>query len=118
MIQDIENATKFPPVIEFKTEVEEILQDISDITVMFGGSPLDIAALKANTVNDGFSDEMETDTDTYLAAESSESGLSEMPEAPELPDVEELLEEAEGQEEADKTTSEDKQESEDTSTDE
>ncbi|HXH55180.1 MAG TPA: TraM recognition domain-containing protein, partial [Gammaproteobacteria bacterium] len=99
MIQDIESATKFPPVIQFKTEPDQILQDISDIIVMFGGAPLDIAGLKASTVpiaeqdeiDDEISEKTEASADTNFVAGGGE--LSEIPEFPELPNLEELFEE-------------------------
>jgi intracellular multiplication protein IcmO len=94
MIEDIASATKFPPVIQFKTEPDQILQDISDIIVMFGGTPLDIAALKANMGSEPLAEAteelQETSEDTSDVAEISES---EIPEFPELPDLEELFEE-------------------------
>lgn len=116
LIQDIESATKFPPVIQFKTEVDQILQDISDMIVMFGGAPLDISGLKASTASiaeedetvQETRDETETSTGTRLVAESSE--LSGIPEVPELPDLEELF--------AEEPANEDKKKDEDTSTDE
>ncbi|HQZ87626.1 MAG TPA: TraM recognition domain-containing protein [Gammaproteobacteria bacterium] len=116
LIEDIESATKFPPVIQFKTEIDQMLQDISDMIVMFGGAPLDISGLKASTASiaeedetdNETGDETETSTGTRLVVENNE--LYGIPEVPELPDLEELFSE--------EPESEDKKKGEDTSTDE
>ncbi len=78
VIKDIENATRFPPQIKFDKDIDGILKTISDLIVMFGGSPLDIGELKQGIARED-------------AATQSVSDLGEMPDFPELPDLDELL---------------------------
>lgn len=131
IIEDVASATKFPPPIHFDKEPDQILQDVSDIIVMFGGEPLDIEALKASAAAyQSVEDETHEETHEETTHETSDieeiSEFPEIPEFPELPDLEELNEEekpAEENEEEHKEKEEDKadedeKKGEDTSTDE
>ncbi len=77
LISDIENATRFPPEIRFEKDVDRTLQDINDLIVMFGGTPLDIGSLKQ-----GFAVQDE--------ATQNLADTGELPDFPELPDLEDL----------------------------
>lgn len=77
VIQDIENATRFPPPVTFEKNVDGLLRDISDLIVMFGGAPIDIGALKHNIANQ----------DEVVRQMSGE-----LPDAPELPDLDGITE--------------------------
>ena len=78
IIKDLENATRFPPGIKFEKNVDSMLHDISDLIVMFGGSPLDIGSLKQGIA--------QKDDATHMV-----NALSEVPDFPELPDLDELM---------------------------
>jgi intracellular multiplication protein IcmO len=79
IITDIEKATCFPPMINFKGEADRLLQDISDLIVMFWGAPIDIGSLQQSTVRKN---------DPIQAADI----LGEAPDFPELPDLDKILE--------------------------
>jgi len=79
IISDIENATRFPPGVNFEQDIDGILQDISDTIVMFGGERLDIAELKQNIA---VKDEATQDI----------ADFGDLPEFPELPDLSDLPE--------------------------
>lgn len=75
IVEDITSATKFPPAIQFGKDPTQLLQDISDIIVMFGGEPLSGGSL----------------TPSAPKAPTEETGsVEEIPELPELPDFPEL----------------------------
>lgn len=78
IIGDIENATRFPPEIKFEKDVDGMLRDISDLIVMFGGTPLDVGSLKQGVANKDEATEMV-------------NSLGEVPDFPELPDLDELM---------------------------
>jgi intracellular multiplication protein IcmO len=78
IISDIENATRFPPSVNFTKNVEGMLQDIADLIVMFGGTPLDVSALKESIVK---KDDVVHKADT----------LGEVPDLPDLSGLDELM---------------------------
>ncbi len=80
VINDIENATRFPPPIQFEKDVDGMLRDISDMIVMFGGDPLDITALKQGVAN-------QDDVIQQMAYVDHD----EMPDFPELPNMDEFM---------------------------
>lgn len=77
IIGDIENATRFPPEVHFEKDVDGMLSDISDLIILLGGVPLDIAELKRHVA--------ETDAATHDIAE-----FATLPEFPDLPDFGDL----------------------------
>lgn len=79
IIQDLENATRFPPEVHVDKNVDKILKDISDLIVLFGGSPLDIGSLKQKIA---VKDE----------ATKAVADLGEMPDFPELPELDDINE--------------------------
>jgi len=46
IINDIEQATRFPPDVRFHSDVNGLLRDINDLIQLFGGSPLDLDHLR------------------------------------------------------------------------
>lgn len=77
IISDIENATRFPPEIKFEKDPDGMLSDIADLITMFGGAPLDIAALKEQVAHGG-------------SASFDPSLFGEFPDFPDLPDFGDL----------------------------
>lgn len=69
IVKDVENATRFPPEIKFKKDIKELLREIADLTIMFGGKPIDTEALRP------------------LSASGSFEKASELPELPDLDDL-------------------------------
>lgn len=92
VITDIESGTRFPPHVELDYSRDEMLNDISDLIVLFGGAPLDVEGLKAGEgiISGG-----------GMVPGSPFGEFPEMPEFPELPDFEgfDFEEDEEGKEE-------------------
>lgn len=96
IIADVENATRFPPQVNFKKDVPGMLQAISDLMVMFGGTPLDIGTLKQSEAS--------------IPASAATHELGEMLEFPEIPDFHDLLDVDSGEVSDDQPHSENKNE--------
>lgn len=78
IINDIENATRFPPDVQFESDVPQMLQDIADLIQMFGGAPLDLSQLQ------------EQAKQTVETTPMDLHEFAELPEFPELADLSEL----------------------------
>ena len=103
IISDIENATRFPPEIKFQKDVDQMLQDINDLIVMFGGTALDIQALKEQT-RAGAAGAVMPGVGEFPEFPNFPSypdfpELPDFPEFPEMPDLDELLSESDEDEE-------------------
>lgn len=84
IINDVENATRFPPEVDFEPNVPQMLQDIADLINMFGGAPLDLAALEEQA-------KQAAEAQALAPAPAFDMHeFEELPEFPELADLSEL----------------------------
>lgn len=89
LIADIENATRFPPTVDFEPDVDGMLRDINDLIILFGGEPFDINKLKAENPPNAAGTSLGAETPGAPEFEEMPE-MPEMPEFPELPDLEDL----------------------------
>ena len=102
LIRDIENATQFPPEVEFTQDADRIGRDIDDLIELLGGDLDDadkytIDSNSENALDYEVQDDDENDGDTGGDISELElpdldlSSLAELPELPELAELEKLL---------------------------
>jgi intracellular multiplication protein IcmO len=76
LIRDIEVATKFPPEVYIERDIKGLVQDISDLIVLFGGGAIDAGALQ-----------QEARAKAALSSGGYASHEHDLPEFPDLSDL-------------------------------